>query len=224
MQARLIKGIQKPRPEFETVGACLIMLHGISDAGANFECWYVEFLGHQEQHLEFIDAAAAHMSAYDDNPRAQARAILRMDGADLRTRNEEELATLSSKCLTTWTRAIIRGMKGGTGFKAGNAQRRGCGDNTQDGGLAPPSLVCSFRAKVALERQTQDKVCHANQHAPQLLASLQSSRTSDAWQSSVHPTQSSACMQCAVASTEQVLVPSHPRSRCVSRRIHRAGA
>ena len=62
MQARLIKGIQKPRPEFETVGACLIMLHGISDAGANFECWYVEFLGHQEQHLEFIDAAAAHMS------------------------------------------------------------------------------------------------------------------------------------------------------------------
>ena len=53
MQARLIKGIQKPRPEFETVGACLIMLHGISDAGANFECWYVEFLGHQEQHLEF---------------------------------------------------------------------------------------------------------------------------------------------------------------------------
>ena len=76
VQARLIKGIQKPRPEFETVGACLIMLHGISDAGANFECWYVEFLGHQEQHLEFIDAAAAHMSAYDDNPRAQARAIL----------------------------------------------------------------------------------------------------------------------------------------------------
>ena len=82
--------------------------------------------------------------------------------------------------------------------------------------------------KVAL---TQDKVCHANQHAPgsrrqqlQLLASLQSSRTSDAWQSSVHPTQSSACMQCAVASTEQVLVPSHPRSRCVSRRIHGAVA
>ena len=33
------------------------------------------FLGpDQEQHLEFIDAAAAHMSAYDDNPRAQARA------------------------------------------------------------------------------------------------------------------------------------------------------
>ena len=95
------------------------------------------------------------MSAYDDNPRAQARAILRMDGADLRTRNEEELATLSSKCLTTWTRAIIRGMKGGTGFKAGNAERRGCGDNTQDGGLAPPSLVCSFRAKVALERKTK---------------------------------------------------------------------
>ena len=52
MQARLIKGIQKPRPEFETVGACLIMLHGISDTGANFECWYVEFLGHQEQHLD----------------------------------------------------------------------------------------------------------------------------------------------------------------------------
>ena len=52
VQARLIKGIQKPRPEFETVGACLIMLHGISDAGANFECWYVEFLGHQEQHLD----------------------------------------------------------------------------------------------------------------------------------------------------------------------------
>ena len=81
------------------------------------------------------------MSAYDDNPRAQARAILRMDGADLRTRNEEELATLSSKCLTTWTRAIIRGMKGGTGFKAGNAQRRGCGDNTQDGGWL---LLASF--------------------------------------------------------------------------------
>ena len=38
-------------------------------AGAGFD-W------HQEQHLEFIDAAAAHMSAYDDNPRAQARAIL----------------------------------------------------------------------------------------------------------------------------------------------------
>ena len=96
------------------------------------------------------------MSAYDDNPRAQARAILRMDGAVLRTRNEEELATLSSKCLTTWTRAIIRGMKGGTGFKAGNAERRGCGDNTQDGGLLLTSS--SFRAKVALERQTQDNV------------------------------------------------------------------
>ena len=52
MQARLIKGIQKPRPEFETVGACLIMLHGISYTGANFECSYVEFLGHQEQHLD----------------------------------------------------------------------------------------------------------------------------------------------------------------------------
>ena len=100
------------------------------------------------------------MSAYDDNPRAQARAILRMDGADLRTRNEEELATLSSKCLTTWTRAIIRGMKGGTGFKAGNAQRRGCGDNTQDGGLAPPSLVCSFRAKVALWPELAYEDCH----------------------------------------------------------------
>ena len=184
-------------------------------------------MGHQKQHLEFIDAAAAHMSAYDDNPRAQARAILRMDGADLRTRNEEELATLSSKCLTTWTRAIIRGMKGGTGFKAGNAQRRGCGDNTQDGGLAPPSLVCSFRAKVALERlelvqdarQSPDKVCHANQHAPQLLASLQSSRTSDAWQSSVHPTQSSACMQCAVASTEQVREVSSCVISCVQRAV-----
>ena len=73
-----------------------------------------------------------------------------------------------------------------------------------DGGLAPP-------AKVALERQkTQDKVCLANQNATQLLASLQSSRTCDAWQSSVHPTQSSACMQCAVASTEQLrLLDSH---------------
>ena len=180
-------------------------------------------MGHQEQHLEFIDAAAAHMSAYDDNPRAQARAILRMDGADLRTRNEEELATLSSKCLTTWTRAIIRGMKGGTGFKAGNAQRRGCGDNTQDGGLAPPSLVCSFRAKVAQERldarQSLSRKPHANQHAPQLLASLQSSRTSDAWQSSVHPTQSSACMQCAVASTEQVREVSSCVISCVQRAV-----
>ena len=37
-------------PEFETVGACLIMLHDISHSGANFECWYVECLGHQEQH------------------------------------------------------------------------------------------------------------------------------------------------------------------------------
>ena len=40
------------------------------------QCRYDEFLGHQEQHLELSDAAAAHMSAYDDNPRAQARAIL----------------------------------------------------------------------------------------------------------------------------------------------------
>ena len=101
------------------------------------------------------------MSAYDDNPRAQARAILRMDGADLRTRNEEELATLSSKCLTTWTRAIIRGIKGGTGFKAGNAQRRGCGDNTQDGGLAPPSLVDDdvyyyIRWRLKLEGETEN--------------------------------------------------------------------
>ena len=64
---------------------------------------------------------------------------------------------------------------------------------------------CSSRSGLG-----QDKVCHANQHAPQLLASLQSSRTSDAWQSSVHPTQSSACMQCAVASTEQLrLLDSH---------------
>ena len=153
MQARLIKGIQKPRPEFETVGACLIMLHGISDAGANFECWYVEFLGHQEQHLEFIDAAAAHMSAYDDNPRAQARAILRMDGADLRTRNEEELATLSSKCLTTWTRAIIRGMKGGTGFKAGNAQRRGCGDGRLRGHCSYVYFLRSYAKSPNLQRE-----------------------------------------------------------------------
>ena len=80
-------------------------------------------------------------------------------------------------------------------------------------------LVCSFRAKVALERQTQDKVCHANQHAPQLLASLQSSRTSDAWQSSVHPTQSSACMQCAVASTEQVREVSSCVISCVQRAV-----
>ena len=92
------------------------------------------------------------MSAYDDNPRAQARAILRMDGADLRTRNEEELATLSSKCLTTWTRAIIRGLKGGTGFKAGNAQRRGCGDNTQDVGLLLASFA-RFAHKVPGERE-----------------------------------------------------------------------
>ena len=62
---------------------------------------------------------------------------------------------------------------------------------------------CSSRSGLG-----QDKVCHANQHAPQLLASLQSSRTSDAWQSSVHPRQSSACMQCAVASTEQMRVAS----------------
>ena len=130
------------------------MLHGISDAGANFECWYVEFLGHQEQHLEFIDAAAAHMSAYDDNPRAQARAILRMDGADLRTRNEEELATLSSKCLTTWTRAIIRGMKGVTGFKAGNAQRRGCGDKTQDPRLLVSRKSCPRAPRLVDARQS----------------------------------------------------------------------
>ena len=77
-----------------------------------------------------------------------------------------------------------------------------------------------FAQKVALERQTQDKVCHANQYAPQLLASLQSSRTSDAWQSSVDPTQSSACMQCAVASTEQV----REVSSCVISCVQRAGA
>ena len=82
-----------------------------------------------------------------------------------------------------------------------------------------PLLVCSFRAKVALERLTQDKVCQANQHAPQLLASLQSSRTSDAWQSSVHPTQSSACMQCAVASTEQVREVSSCVISCVQRAV-----
>ena len=82
-----------------------------------------------------------------------------------------------------------------------------------DGGLAPP-------AKVALERQkTQDKVCHANQNATQLLASLQSSRTCDAWQSSVHPTQSSACMQCAVASTEQVAVASTDQVRVASQQV-----
>ena len=45
MQARLIKGIQKPRPEFETVGACLIMLHGISDAGANLSVGMLNFWG-----------------------------------------------------------------------------------------------------------------------------------------------------------------------------------
>ena len=63
MQARLIKGIQKPRPEFETVGACLIMIHGISDAGANFECWYVEFLGHHfwgELHGRRCDFSGGH--------------------------------------------------------------------------------------------------------------------------------------------------------------------
>ena len=63
------------------------------------------------------------------------------------------------------------------------------------------------------------RVCHANQHAPQLLASLQSSRTSDAWQSSVHPTQSSACMQCAVASTEQVREVSSCVISCVQRAV-----
>ena len=164
-------------------------------------------LEHQEQHLEFIDAAAAHMSAYDDNPRAQARAILRMDGADLRTRNEEELATLSSKCLTTWTRAIIRGMKGGTGFKAGNAQRRGCGDNTQDGGLPPPSLVCSFRAKVALERldktksvtQTSMRPNSWRPCSPRALLTLGSPQS----------TPRSPPRACSA--------PSHPRSRCVKR-------
>ena len=36
-------------------------------AGAGFD-W------HQEQHLEFIDAAAAHMSAYDDAPAVPSRA------------------------------------------------------------------------------------------------------------------------------------------------------
>ena len=109
MQARLIKGIQKPRPEFETVGACLIMLHGISDAGANFECWYVEFLGHQEQHLEFIDAAAAHMSAYDDNPRAQARAILRMDEADLPTCMRSCVSSCMRRCVSSCMRSCISG-------------------------------------------------------------------------------------------------------------------
>ena len=97
--------------------------------------------------------------------------------------------------------------------------------------ISARDLLASFARFAQKLGQMQDKVCHANQHAPgsrpqqlQLLASLQSSRTSDAWQSSVNPTQSSACMQCAVASTEQVLVQSHPRSRCVSRRIHGAGA
>ena len=82
-------------------------------------------------------------------------------------------------------------------------------------------LVCSFRAKVALDyySRAQDKVCHANQHAPQLLASVQSSRTSDAWQSSVHPTQSSAGMQCAVASTEQVREVSSCVISCVQRAV-----
>ena len=206
MQARLIKGIQKPRPEFETVGACLIMLHGISDAGANFECWYVEFLGHQEQHLEFIDAAAAHMSAYDDNPRAQARAILRMDGADLRTRNEEELATLSSKCLTTWTRAIIRGMKGGTGFKAGNAERRGCGDNTQDVEvwLLLPRLLVSRKSCPRAPRRKTKSVTQTSMRpnswrpcSPRALLTLGSPQS----------TPRSPPLACSA--------PSHPRSRCV---------
>ena len=35
-------------------------------SGNKFSIKQIEFLGHQEQHLEFIDAAAAHMSAYDD--------------------------------------------------------------------------------------------------------------------------------------------------------------
>ena len=81
-------------------------------------------------------------------------------------------------------------------------------------------LLTSFaRFAQKLPSQRQDKVCHANQHAPQLLASLQSSRTSDAWQSSVHPTQSSACMQCAVASTEQVREVSSCVISCVQRAV-----
>ena len=67
MQARLIKGIQKPRPEFETVGACLIMLHGISDAGANFECWYVEFLGASVCVCAYV-AHLRPLSAYVEPP------------------------------------------------------------------------------------------------------------------------------------------------------------
>ena len=69
VQARRIKGIQKPRPEFETVRACLIMLHGISDTGANFECWYVEFLGHQEQHLDpNMSVRQSHRHILDPKP------------------------------------------------------------------------------------------------------------------------------------------------------------
>ena len=147
------------------------------------------------------------MSAYDDNPRAQARAILRMDGADLRTRDEEELATLSSKCLTTWTRAIIRGMKGGTGFKAGNAQRRGCGDNTQDGGLAPPSIVCSFRAKVALERLGK------------------SAKTKSVTQTSMRPNSWRPCSPRALLTLGSPLsTPRSPPRACSAPCIHGAGA
>ena len=80
-------------------------------------------------------------------------------------------------------------------------------------------LLASFARFAQKLPETQDKVCHANQHAPQLLASLQSSRTSDAWQSSVHPTQSSACMQCAVASTEQVREVSSCVISCVQRAV-----
>ena len=95
------------------------------------------------------------MSAYDNNPRAQARAILRMDGADLRTRNEEELATLSSKCLTTGP-IVALGSFGHLGNRVqldarvemlrGNAvEMQGCIDTLQVESPAKPRL---YRARV----------------------------------------------------------------------------
>ena len=86
-----------------------------------------------------------------------------------------------------------------------------------------PRLRFPQVSRKSCPRAPRRKTKSANQNAPgsrrqqlQLLASLQSSRTSDAWQSSVHPTQSSACMQCAVASTEQVRVASTEQVRVAS--------
>ena len=130
-------------------------------------------MGHQEQHLEFIDAAAAHMSAYDNNPRAQAWAILWMDGADLRTRDEEELATLSSKCLTTGP-VVALGSFGHLGNRVqldarvemlrGNAvEMQGCIDTLQVESPAKPRL---YRARV--DDQVVIKLCRTTSRRDEL--------------------------------------------------------